>query len=143
MVRARFTRPDAFGRDFAGVAAQWSCDAPQLYVPSPRWRMKLSQVRRSADTLMVVENPDRWNAQGYDYGSWIDEASEQSQFTQYTNDPLTRTQARKTFHGQYWNYLFIDGHVSSMMLEETLAAPLPGDLAQAPISGMWTRDPND
>ena len=143
ITRSRFIRPDAFGREFAGVASQWSVDAAHLYRPSSRNRLKLSQVRRSADTLMIVENPDRWNAQGFDMRAWIDEAAEQAPSTHYTDDPLTAVEARKTFHGVYWNYLFVDGHVASMMLVDTLTAPLPGDLAQAPIQGIWTRDPYD
>ncbi|HEV2293431.1 MAG TPA: prepilin-type N-terminal cleavage/methylation domain-containing protein [Tepidisphaeraceae bacterium] len=75
ITRSRFTPPDHYGRTFAGVAMQWSVDAAHLYVPSPRHRLKLSQIRRSADTLMIVENPDRWNAQGFGYRSWIDEAN--------------------------------------------------------------------
>lgn len=135
--------PDSFGRTFAGVATQWSVDDWSLYVASTRWRLKLSQIRKPSTVLMAVENPDSWNVQGYEYQSYVDRPSDQSQFTHFTNDPLSLAQARFTHHGQRWNYLFADAHVESLMLEETLVAPLPQNLNSMLARGVWTRHLND
>jgi prepilin-type processing-associated H-X9-DG protein len=51
-----------------------------------------------------------------------------------------RMYATNTNHDGKWNYLFCDGHVETLLPEETIG-PL-GSTTGDPM-GMWTRDPND
>jgi prepilin-type N-terminal cleavage/methylation domain-containing protein/prepilin-type processing-associated H-X9-DG protein len=142
LVRVFSNSTDRYGRNFKGIAAQFSVDDASYLRPFVQYRLKITEVRKPAETLMAVENPSGWNAQGWENESYIDRPSDQSQFTTYTLDPLTIEQARQTYHGNQWNYLFCDGHVVSMRLEDTISRPgQPPNFTVA--SGMWTRDPND
>jgi prepilin-type N-terminal cleavage/methylation domain-containing protein/prepilin-type processing-associated H-X9-DG protein len=143
LIRTRAPR-DHFGREFSGVAAGWTFVGMDNYRYLRQYAVKVEHVRRPAETLLAVENPSGWNAQGYQYEAFIDHPTEQAPSTEYSYDPLTPSEARRTSHGERWNYLFVDGHVEFLRLEETIRdRPLPGDLAVTKVSGMWTRDPND
>lgn len=144
MPRSGFCPPDQYGRSFRGVAAQFSVDDPTfLPIPRPAYRVKLSHLRKTAETLLVVERFDQWNAQGFDSASWIDRPAEQSPTVHFYNDRLFLPEARRTAHGKRWNYLFADGHVQSLMLEETVTRAADGTIDFNIVSGIWTRNPKD
>jgi len=144
MLRSGFCPPDEYGRTFRGVAAQFSVDDIAFLAYSrPQYRVKLTHVRRAAETLMVVERFDPWNAQGFDHASWIDRPAEQSLTVHFSTDQLLPSEAQRTPHGKRWNYLFVDGHVESLLLEDTVRRDAGGTAEFDKPHGMWTRSAID
>lgn len=137
LVRAAMTTAKD-GKPFAGVAGEWTVGSLAAYVPNQKFQLKITQVRQASGTLLAVEHANTWNAQGYDYEAYVDVPGQVSPYVSYIGNPLTTIQARQTFHGERWNFLFVDGHVDALRLEDTLGT---GDFNTA--KGMWTRDPND
>jgi prepilin-type processing-associated H-X9-DG protein len=131
------------GRDFSGIAAQWSVSALSTYTPNPKYQIKLTQLRAPARTLMAVERHHAWNVQGYDNEAYVDRPAQVSQLDLFSSDPLTPDNARRTFHGARWNFLFADGHVDSLMLEETVRTTAGGVPDFTTATGIWTREAYD
>jgi prepilin-type N-terminal cleavage/methylation domain-containing protein/prepilin-type processing-associated H-X9-DG protein len=131
--------------DFDGTAAEHTID---LEANPTEWKhrisVKLTEIRRPAETLLVVESPGEFNLQGNDgiHSCYVDKPADVSQFTRFTNDPLTPAMARRTFHGATWNFAFCDGHVAAMLLEDTARTPR-GTTDFFKARGIWTRSPND
>jgi prepilin-type N-terminal cleavage/methylation domain-containing protein/prepilin-type processing-associated H-X9-DG protein len=98
---------------------------------------KRAWFKQSAETLIVVEKHTAQNRLGDSNSASVDAPIEQIQ--SYFN------QKGKSVHGGRWNYLFCDGHVSPMLLEETVRpkADWYATISQVPASYMWTRDPED
>jgi prepilin-type N-terminal cleavage/methylation domain-containing protein/prepilin-type processing-associated H-X9-DG protein len=110
LVRAAGASKD--GKPFRGVAGQWTVSSLAAYVPSLKYQIKVNQIRQPSETLMVVERANAWNAQGYEYESYVDVPGQVSQFVAFAGDVLTLEKSRQTFHGDRWNFLFVDGHVA-------------------------------
>jgi prepilin-type N-terminal cleavage/methylation domain-containing protein/prepilin-type processing-associated H-X9-DG protein len=130
---------------FEGIAAQASIPTPTSPL-TMRLSLKQSEIRRPSELLVIVEAPHRWNVLGTAHGvnySFIDKPADQSQFTSFTADSLTPAQARQTFHGERWNYLFADGHVAALRVEDTVSRSPGQEPNLFRASGMWTRNPID
>lgn len=134
LVRAASAVNPNDGRPFGGVAYQWTVPSLAAYQPSGKFQLKISQIRNASSTFLAVENPNPWNAQGYDYESFIDTPAQVSPYVMWLGDVLTGDRARRTFHGDRWNFLYVDGHVESLQLEDTVRN---GDFGIA--HGAWTR----
>jgi prepilin-type N-terminal cleavage/methylation domain-containing protein/prepilin-type processing-associated H-X9-DG protein len=121
---------------------------------------KAADVPRAAETIWVTERPDSNCVLGVDTECQtqypVDQLDNYNNSTRFTY--LQPTHSRK-----YFNYLFVDGHVSTMTPAETIGAdehgmgghggmgnplntsimPLNGWSNTAGPLGAWTRDPND
>jgi prepilin-type N-terminal cleavage/methylation domain-containing protein/prepilin-type processing-associated H-X9-DG protein len=98
--------------------------------------IKMSDVRRPAEQIAVAEKPVGTNILGAANG-FVDRAGQQ------VADAFSPNPSSRGPHGDRWNYLFVDGHVESLKLEQTLK-PLPtGESTLWTCNSIWTRDPND
>ena len=94
---------------------------------------KITEVSRSARTLMIVENfgkttPTQANTAGHATGALCQTP------TQQLGD------FKEPVHKRRWNYLMVDGHVETLMPIETVDSP--AGLSTAPPGGMWMRVQN-
>ncbi len=123
---------------FDGIAGQlstWGNDPPRI-------SLRITEVRKSAETLLLVESPHGHRIQGHGAYCWIDDPSRQFLPEWHSGLP-TLHQARRTTHRQRWNYLFVDGHVAALRVEDTLRRPLDSPFGFIRPNYMWTRAPND
>jgi prepilin-type N-terminal cleavage/methylation domain-containing protein/prepilin-type processing-associated H-X9-DG protein len=110
---------------------------------SARISIRRSWVMHPADTLLLVEKPDYTNIQG-----WIG-------LTGLADGPVYQMSAwrwppelfhDKSNHGKTWNYLFCDGHVEPLTLEDTVrthGSSWYSTVNNIPADYMWTINPND
>jgi prepilin-type processing-associated H-X9-DG protein len=133
---------------FAGVAGDGVFPNPTAAATSPRpISIRVSSVRRSSQTLLLVEAPNRYRAQGCDYG-YVDRPDDQYPFytSNYNGYPSNASGPAAhppsyTLHDGKWNYLFTDGHVEFLRPSETLGHSTTASTDDP--QGPWTRDPND
>ena len=98
--------------------------------------IRLSDIRRPSEQLAVAERPIGTNILGA-AGAYVDRPAQQV-VDSFSPNPSTRGP-----HGGRWNYLFADGHVEALKLEQTVK-PLPtGEFTLWVCNSIWTRDPND
>ena len=93
---------------------------------------KMTEIRRSAATLMVVEsfgNTTNPNWAGHATGATIQNAT--SQLGNHKEPP----------HNKRWNYLMADGHVELLLPLQTVEGDA-SKLNAAPPGGMWVRNRN-
>lgn len=92
--------------------------------------VKVTQTRRPTETLLLVEVIHPENVIGSDLGT------RELAYVPSNQAPI----GGKPIHGggKYYNYAFVDGHVSLMLPSDTLQGRTPGSYA----GGMWTVDPN-
>jgi prepilin-type processing-associated H-X9-DG protein len=123
---------------FDGIAGQLSTwdENP------PRISLAVTEVRKTAETLLLVESPQGHRIQGHRAYCWIDDPSRQF-LPEWSAEVPTPYQARRTTHGQRWNYLFVDGHVDALRVEDTLKRPSGTSFNFIRPNYMWTRTPND
>jgi prepilin-type processing-associated H-X9-DG protein len=105
--------------------------------------VKLGSVRRPSEVLLLVEGNSGWNVQGHHVWAIVDNPMYCYHAYRQTGAPPTLALARRTSHRDKWNYLFVDGHVASMRLEDTLRRKPDGSVDLSKGSHLWTRDPND
>jgi len=127
-------------RNFTGVGRYQIVDAP--FPGTPRYTnfkpVKTTQVRRASEKLMLVEYNSQRNIGGAHLDSSVSRA--EVQFLQPTSpipgSPLVYIPIY--LHSNRFNYLFVDGHVEALQIQETVS---PKTLAQTqvnPANGMWT-----
>jgi prepilin-type N-terminal cleavage/methylation domain-containing protein/prepilin-type processing-associated H-X9-DG protein len=98
--------------------------------------IRISEVRRPCEQIAIAERPVGNNILGGANG-YVDRAAQQ------VVDSFAPNPSSRGPHGDRWNYLFVDGHIESLKLEETLK-PLPtGEFSLWNCNSMWTRDLND
>jgi prepilin-type N-terminal cleavage/methylation domain-containing protein/prepilin-type processing-associated H-X9-DG protein len=102
-----------------GLTTMWSSAAAYKVC------IRLTEVRRPAETFMLVEWGDRYNALGSQEDASVDVA-------------WSAGSAWKPPHRGKYNCLFHDGHVLLLAENQTLGSGTPMD-----PRGMWSRDPND
>jgi prepilin-type processing-associated H-X9-DG protein len=123
---------------FDGIAGQlsvWGANPPRI-------SLRTTEVRRSAETLLLVESPQGHRIQGHRAYCWIDDPSRQF-LPEWSAEIPTLHQARRTTHGQTWNYLFVDGHVAALRVEDTLKRAPGAPFNFIRPNYMWTRTPHD
>ena len=123
-----------------------------------------SDMPQASETILVAERPSSNNVLGTDNDCVV--ISPVDQLDTATASRITYL--RPTHAGnKYFNYLFVDGHVSTMLPTETIGADIQGlnghgymgkctntavltangwstsNAAKAPPLGAWTRDPTD
>jgi prepilin-type N-terminal cleavage/methylation domain-containing protein/prepilin-type processing-associated H-X9-DG protein len=113
---------------------------------------------QAAGTLLISEWPNTANIQGNSTCATLDSPARQLLGT-VTGFPGTPNYATPIHPGGRYNYLFLDGHVDTLMPTETIGAnsqglgghgamggnsigPWPANFFGYPM-GAWTRDPND
>jgi prepilin-type processing-associated H-X9-DG protein len=99
---------------FDGIAGQlstWGANPPRI-------SLRITEVRKTAETLLLVESPQGHRIQGHRAFVWIDIPKWQF-LPEWSAEVPTLHQARWTTHGQTWNYLFVDGHVAALRVEDT------------------------
>ena len=89
-----------------------------------------------------MESPQGHRIQGHRVYCWIDDPSRQF-LPEWSAEVPTLHQARRTTHGQTWNYLFVDGHVAALRVEDTLRRPSGAPFNFIRPNYMWTRKPDD
>ncbi|HEX8521552.1 MAG TPA: prepilin-type N-terminal cleavage/methylation domain-containing protein [Tepidisphaeraceae bacterium] len=105
------------------------------YPPDRSASLKMSDIRRPAEQIAVVERPVGNNVLGGPNG-FVDRAAQQ------VVDSFAPNPGARGPHGERWNYLFLDGHVQAMKLEETLKGDKNG-FSLWLVNSIWTREPND
>lgn len=100
---------------------------------NPFGAFKISQVRNAAQQLLLVERPSTFNLQGT-----TNNLSASGTAYQLADGMLNKL-LKEPLHSKKWNYLFGDGHVSTMAPKETWG---PTGSDTWPL-GMWTRATND
>ena len=122
---------------FDGIAM----DADFFIPPVPptlnvrRLSIKTSEIPRSSETLLVVEDTNSYTWLGCIECDEVDQPSDQW-------GGLIDERSNQTTHGSKWNYLFSEGHVSAMSVEDTVSRP-NGAVNLSIANGMWTRNPDD
>ena len=128
----------------AGGGQGWAFDPGWVEKSRGELSAKRSWFRKSAETLMVVERAQSGNIQGsksYDNIEW---PREQQMNSPGSYNAMEFQNRLVTLHGSKWNYLFVDGHVAFLSINETLR-PYSSNI----ISGlgtanyMWTRRVDD
>jgi prepilin-type N-terminal cleavage/methylation domain-containing protein/prepilin-type processing-associated H-X9-DG protein len=95
--------------------------------------IKLNDIRRPAEQIAIAERPRGINVLGGP-GGFVDSPGQQ------LDNPAS---PKRGPHGERWNYLFVDNHVESLKLEDTLK-PAPGGATSLFLcNSMWTRDARD
>jgi len=114
------------------LTAGWPVNVNFRYV-------KITDAPRSSETLLLVECPypngstaQSLNRLGSPSGCQVDKPSDQ------TNQGLI-----KPLHGGKWNYLFVDGHVDWLSMDQTIRTPATLTSTAPTLNYMWTRIPND
>ncbi|MBI1369424.1 MAG: DUF1559 domain-containing protein [Planctomycetes bacterium] len=90
--------------------------------PSPRY---ITELRRPADLMILLERPSQYNRLGDDNTSVTDSPDQITIYVPWLHDPQL-------------NFLFVDGHAAGMSPTDNI-----GNGTTAFPRGMWTRDPND
>ncbi len=98
--------------------------------------IRMSEVRRPSEQIAVAERPVDNNILGGANG-YVDRAAQQ------VVDSFAQNPSSRGPHGDRWNYLFVDGHVESLKLEDTLKPLATGEFSLWACNSIWTRDPND
>lgn len=139
-----FAPRSVFDPIYDGVAGGTSVNET-LPVPRKQICWRLNQIRQPSQVLMLVEKHFDMNVIGNGVGGDMSWPSEQrlhlnDSFTMIDKlAPATREQMMQTPHGGgRWNYLFVDGHVEALRVDETV----PESIAAAGFNrngGMWTR----
>lgn len=100
---------------------------------------KSSVVQDPAGTILLVEQPEGGNIAGNDYPafSWGPtgpmSAQDQTPYQIVTGGPQSYGSAAYGLHSRRFNYLFHDGHVEALKIEQTIGT----GTTNAP-KGMWT-----
>lgn len=128
------------GTSFRGVGGQMATGWPvPWHLIRKHLCIRRAWVRNPSETLAVVESPSRGNILGF--GSTNGFADWPNAIAGYMWWPPERYRG-KSIHGQRWNFLFVDGHVAAMRLEDTVR-PGPYVWAMSQTNYMWTRDLDD
>lgn len=131
---------DGHNVGFGGVGADGYPHAG-LTLDQQKFCSKRTWFKAASGTIILVEKPSPTNIQG-----WLNN-------TEYCDRPADQVQdyvpdvsqaKNRSLHGGKWNYLFADGHVEPLYLEETVR-PQANFTAtvSAPATYMWTRNAND
>ncbi len=99
---------------------------------------KSSVVQDPAGTILLVEQPEGGNIAGNDYPSFSmgptgTYVGDQTPYQIVTGGPQGYGSAAYGLHSHRFNYLFHDGHVEALKIEQTI-----GTGTQAAPKGMWT-----
>jgi len=132
-----------------GVGIYWVED-PNIANAWTAPSYKTSVVLQPAGTILLVEEPNGvnvtenvwpsiclapWSGNG---GYATDGGAAGDVYQIDTSDPYNQGQTLYKNHGNQFNYLFHDNHVSSYAIQQTIGA----GTSNAPL-GMWTINPND
>jgi prepilin-type N-terminal cleavage/methylation domain-containing protein/prepilin-type processing-associated H-X9-DG protein len=116
----------------------------------PSWEppgYKTSVIKDPAGTILLVELPNARNCAGNDWPSFCAGPGPTTAYSGITEDCRQTGNATATknygsvnygLHSKRFNYLFHDGHVEALKIEETIG----GGTTAAP-KGMWTMTPGD
>lgn len=134
-----FGRDPTRGMDFLGIGGDMGTGEPiPWYLMTNDLCIHRSWVRKPTEQLLVVEKPYMYNLVG---------AAAQTDFCDKPGDQVigwpTFTAKTRTTHGTKWNYLFVDGHVAALKIEETVRPAANFNVVLSNANYMWTRDPND
>ena len=101
---------------------------------------KQSAIRNPSRVFLIVEHPMQPVENGFvDQTSWSSAASPAHQQEGLPEGSGTKSLfSPATTHSGTWNYLFVDGHVASMLPRATIGT----GTAETP-NGFWTVAPND
>ena len=108
----------------------------------PPWEppgFKSSVVQDPSGTILLVEQPEGGNIAGNDYPSFCkgpvgpSSAGDQTPYQIVTGGAQAYGDAAYGLHGHRFNYLFHDGHVETLKIEQTI-----GTGTKTAPKGMWT-----
>jgi prepilin-type N-terminal cleavage/methylation domain-containing protein/prepilin-type processing-associated H-X9-DG protein len=105
---------------------------------------KSSVVADPTGTILLVEQPEGGNIAGNDYPSFSMgpvgpfSAADQTPYQIVTGGPQAYGSSAYGLHSHRFNYLFHDGHVEALKIEQTIGT---GTLTSP--KGMWTATPGD
>jgi len=130
-----------------GVGIYWDLDPNPLSAVLNSPSYKTSVVVQPAGTILLAEVPNGLNIAGNTwpciclgpyYPKSGGDGSEADMYQIAPKDPDNQGPALYKLHGNKFDYLFHDNHVSSYSIEQTVGT----GTTSAP-KGMWTIDPND
>jgi prepilin-type processing-associated H-X9-DG protein len=136
MVRVLGFEPD-HSRNFKGVAGELLTGNPPGGADEPSLCLKHGWIRRPGDQIMLVERPYPYNVLGSCITTGLVDLPS-DQLAGYW--PPDSTQGP---HGGIWNYLFADGHVDQLSIEQTVRPQATFWSASHLANYLWTRDPSD